>query len=129
PTWVIDPIDGTHNFVRGYPGFCVSIGLVEANESVLGVIYDAGLDAVYWAVKGGGAWREDEQIRLSGSGLANAMITTNFTEASVDNLGHRDFFVEIARRSAGVRASGSACRDLCFVADGRVDLFWQFGLR
>jgi len=129
PTWVIDPIDGTHNFVRGYPGFCVSIGLVEENESVLGVIYDAGLDTVYWAVKGGGAWREAERVRLTDRAVRDALITTNFTDASAGNLGHRDFFVELAGRSSGVRASGSACRDLCFVADGRVDLFWQFGLR
>lgn len=129
PIWVIDPIDGTHNFVRGYPSFCVSIGLVDGGESVLGVIYDVGQDAVYWAVRGQGAWREGQRVRLTPRPLANALISTNFTAASSGNLGHRDFFVEVAHGSAGVRASGSACRDFCFVADGRVDLFWQFGLR
>ena len=52
--WLIDPVDGTHNFVRGYPSFCVSIGLVQGGESVLGAIYDAGVDSVTWAVEGGG---------------------------------------------------------------------------
>lgn len=129
PLWVIDPVDGTHNFVKGYPSFCVSIGLVEEGRSVLGVIYDAGTDAVYWAVQGEGAWREDERISLTPRPLDQALIATNFTPVSRGNIGHRDFFVGLAERSAGVRASGSACRDFCFVAEGTVDLFWQFGLR
>lgn len=129
PIWVIDPVDGTHNFVKGYPSFCVSIGLVVERESVLGVIYDAGTDAIYWAVKGQGAWREQTRITLTPRPLAQALIATNFTPASRGKVGHRDFFVALAERSAGVRASGSACRDFCFVAEGTVDLFWQFGLR
>ena len=129
PLWVIDPVDGTHNFVKGYPSFCVSIGLVVEDESVLGVIYDAGTDAVYWAVKGAGAWREDDRIRITPQPLSQSLISTNFTPVSRGNVGHRDFFVGLAERSAGVRASGSACRDFCFVAEGTVDLFWQFGLR
>lgn len=129
PVWVIDPVDGTHNFVRGYPSFCVSIGLVAGGRSVLGAIYDAGTDAVHWAVKGAGAWREDQRVRLTPRPLSQALITTNFTQVSRGHSGHRDFFVGLAERCAGVRASGSACRDLCFVADGTVDLFWQFGLK
>lgn len=129
PLWVIDPVDGTHNFVKGYPSFCVSIGLVVDGQSVLGVIYDAATDSVYWAVKGEGAWHEERRIRLTPQPLALALIATNFTPVSRGNVGHRDFFVGLAERSAGVRASGSACRDFCFVAEGTVDLFWQFGLR
>lgn len=129
PIWVIDPVDGTHNFVKGYPSFCVSIGLVVARRSVLGVIYDAGTDAIYWAVRGEGAWREDTRLRLTPGPLAQALIATNFTPVSRGHTGHRDFFVGLAERSAGVRASGSACRDFCLVAEGSVDLFWQFGLR
>lgn len=128
PLWVIDPVDGTHNFVKGYPSFCVSIGLVVGGRSVLGVIYDAASDSVYWAVEGEGAWHEERRIRLTPLPLAQALITTNFTPVSRGNHGHRDFFVGLAERSAGVRASGSACRDFCFVAEGTVDLFWQFGL-
>lgn len=130
PVWVIDPIDGTHNFVRDYPGFCVSIGLVQGGESALGVIYDSASDEVYWAYEGGGAWRGQERLTLGEDRpLSHALISTNFTEAMRDDAAQQEFFVRTSGASAGVRASGSAARDLCFVADGRVDLFWQFGLR
>lgn len=129
PIWVIDPVDGTHNFVRGYPDFCVSIGLVVEGKSVLGAIYDAGTDTVYWAAKGEGAWREDQRISLTPRPLMHSLITTNFTQVNRGNVGHRDFFVGLASSCSGVRASGSACRDFCFIADGTVDLFWQFGLK
>lgn len=129
PVWVIDPIDGTHNFVRDYPGFCVSVGLVQGGESVLGVIYDSASDSVYWAYHGGGAWHEDRRLRLAQDRpLSHALITTNFTEPMREDGRLAEFFGRVSGGSAGVRASGSAARDLCFVADGRVDLFWQFGL-
>jgi myo-inositol-1(or 4)-monophosphatase len=128
-TWVIDPIDGTHNFVRGYPGFCVSIGLVVERSSVLGVIYDSVDDAVYWAVTGAGAWREDQPLRRGPPRpMAHALIGTNFTAASARAALDQRVYAELARRSAGVRSSGSACRDFCLFASGRSDLFWQFGL-
>ncbi len=129
PTWVIDPIDGTHNFVRRYPGFCVSVGLVVAGEPVLGVIYDSVSDDVCWAVAGAGAWRDGVRLRLTAPrDLAHALVTTNFVPASNDDEVRRTLFWDVARRAAGVRASGSACRDLCLIAAGRLDLFWQFGL-
>jgi myo-inositol-1(or 4)-monophosphatase len=130
PTWVIDPIDGTHNFVRGYPGFCVSVGLVVDDEAVLGVIYDADEDAVYWAVRGGGAWRDAERLaRGPTRPLSHALVGTNFTAASARSPRDQAVFAELARRSAGVRSSGAACRDFCHFAAGRTDLFWQFGLK
>lgn len=130
PTWVIDPIDGTHNYVRGYPGFCVSIGLVVAGESVLGVIYDEVEDAVYWAVRGHGAWRDEQRLRRSAPrAMAHALIGTNFTADSARSDRDQRVFIELSRRSAGVRASGAACRDFCHLAAGRSDLFWQFGLK
>jgi myo-inositol-1(or 4)-monophosphatase len=130
PTWVIDPIDGTHNFVRGYPGFCVSVGLVVDDEVVLGVIYDASEDAVYWAVRGGGAWREAERLtRGEAHAMSHALISSNFTAASARSPRDQAVFAELARRSAGVRSSGAACRDFCHFAAGRTDLFWQFGLK
>lgn len=129
PVWVIDPIDGTHNFVRDYPGFCVSVGLVVEGASVLGVIYDSASDSVYWAYAGGGAWRGDERLRVSQDRpLSHALLSTNFTEPMRDDARLARFFAGVSGASAGVRASGSAARDLCFVADGRLDLFWQFGL-
>lgn len=129
PVWVIDPIDGTHNFVRNYPSFCVSIGLVERGESLLGVIYDGGSDEVFWGVRGGGAWRGERRLELAEDRPhSHALLTTNFTDAMKGDEQQIQFFAQAAGGSAGVRASGSACRDLCFVAEGRVDVFWQFGL-
>jgi myo-inositol-1(or 4)-monophosphatase len=130
PTWVIDPIDGTHNYVRGYPGFCVSVALVVEGESVLGVIYDSVDDDVYWAVAGAGAWRGDVRLRRPPPRpMAQALIGTNFTSASAASVADQRVFAELARRSAGVRSSGAACRDWCLLASGRSDLFWQFGLK
>ena len=130
PTWVIDPIDGTHNFVRGYPSFCVSVGLIVADEALLGVIYDAAEDAVYWAVHGEGAWRDAERLeRGPAHALSHALIGTNFTADSARSPRDQAVFAELARRSAGVRSSGAACRDFCHFAAGRTDLFWQFGLK
>lgn len=130
PTWVIDPIDGTHNFVRAYPGFCVSVGLVESGESVLGVIYDAATDSVYWAFKGGGAWRDGSRLHVAADKpLDHALLTTGFTTAAAGTPWQQRVFVELASGSAGMRQSGSSCRDLSFVTSGNVDLFWQFGIR
>lgn len=129
PVWVIDPIDGTHNFVRDYPGFCVSIGLVQGGRSVLGVIYDSASGEVYSAHRGGGAWRGEERLELRDDRpLSHSLISTNFTESMRDSGPQQRFFARVSGGSAGVRASGSAARDFCFVADGRIDLFWQFGL-
>ncbi len=137
PVWVIDPIDGTHNFLRNYPGFCVSIGLVHGGQSVLGVIHDSVTDSVSWAVKDGGAWRE----RAAGTGdaerlnvstreeLGLSLLTTGFTSAASADPGIMRVFGELLRSAAGMRVSGSACRDLSLVAAGRVDVFVQHGIR
>lgn len=141
PVWVIDPIDGTHNFLRNYPGFCVSIGLVHEGRSVLGVIYDAVTDAVYWAVKGGGAWRDPSSGAGTGGGesqrlsvstrddLGLSLLTTGFTAAASNDPVTMRVFGELIRGAAGMRVSGSACRDLTLVASGRVDVFFQHGIR
>lgn len=129
PVWVIDPIDGTHNFVRNYPAFCVSIGLVQGGESVLGAIYHAADETVTWAVKGAGTWRDGVRLeRKDDRPLSHALAATNFTPSMVEEPAQATFFGQVAAGSAGMRASGACCRDFCFVADGRVDLFWQFGL-
>ena len=129
PTWVIDPIDGTHNYVRGYPGFCVSVGLVVGDDSVLGVIYDALEDAAYWACAGEGAWRNDR--RLTGptpTALDHALTSTTIYPKIARMPQVERTLIDLAQRTAGVRSSGSACRDLCLVAAGRLDLFWQAAL-
>jgi myo-inositol-1(or 4)-monophosphatase len=97
---------------------------------VLGVIYDSVDDAVYWAVAGEGAWRDDVRLlRPAERPMAQALIGTNFTAASAASVVDQRVFAELARRAAGVRSSGAACRDWCLLASGRSDLFWQFGLK
>jgi myo-inositol-1(or 4)-monophosphatase len=130
PTWVIDPIDGTHNFVRAYPGFCVSVGLVEGQESVLGAIYDSVSDEVTWAVRGGGAWCGERRLQVrDASDPAHALVATNIIPSSAADPAHRQVFWDLVTEAAGVRASGAACRDMVLIAAGKVDLFWQFGLK
>jgi len=142
PVWIIDPIDGTHNFVRNYPGFCVSVGLVHEGKSVLGVIFDSATDSTYWAHRGGGAWqttwgsagqpgeRKDRRLYVSGRDeLRTAMITTGFTRESAALETHLRVFEGLNVSAAGCRVSGSACRDLSFVAAGKVDLYWQWAVR
>lgn len=137
PVWVIDPIDGTHNFLRNYPGFCVSIGLVVEGRSVLGVIYDSVTDAVNWAVGGGGAWRdpstgqgEAQRLRVSSrEDIALSLLTTGFTTSAGKDPVTMNVFAALQRSAAGCRVSGSACRDLTLVASGRVDVFFQHGIR
>lgn len=130
PVWVIDPIDGTHNFVRNYPGFCVSVGLVHGGRSVLGVIFDSATDTTFWSYRGGGAWQGERRLQVSSkTELATSMITTGFTRESAINPHHIDVFRALNGNAAGCRVSGSACRDLCFVTAGKVDLFWQHGIR
>ncbi len=140
PVWVIDPIDGTHNFLRNYPGFCVSIGLVQGGRSVLGAIYESASDAVSWAVAGGGSWREAATSVLGRSGDAQrlkvssrdrlevALLTTGFTNAGANDPGSMAVFGDLLRNAGGCRQSGSACRDFTLVASGRVDVYFQAGV-
>lgn len=149
PVWVIDPIDGTHNFLRNYPGFCVSIGLVHAGRSVLGAIYESASDTVTWAVTGSGTWREPAAAVLSREGrgehgpsadatrvavssrdrLETALLTAGFTNAAANDPATMAVFGDLLRNAAGLRVSGSACRDMTLVASGRVDVFFQHGVR
>src|SRR5690606_27425731 len=93
PVWVIDPIDGTHNFVRNYPGFCVSVGLVHGGRSVLGVIFDSATDHTYWAYRGGGSWQGERRLKVSNkTELATSLITTGFTRESAINDRHLEDF-------------------------------------
>jgi len=125
--WVIDPLDGTTNFAHGYPFFCVSIGLVENNERVLGVVLNPVADELFWAEKGGGAFCNDEEIHVSSvSRLEESLLATGFppntAEAERTNM---EQFKTLTNLSHGVRRDGAAALDICFVAIGRLDGFWE----
>jgi myo-inositol-1(or 4)-monophosphatase len=130
-TWVIDPLDGTTNFVHGYPPFCVSVGLMRGEEPVLGVVYAPALGEEFWAVRGGGAWRNGAPVRVSTrDSLRESMLATGFpydVQTAADDV--VPLFAAFLRRAQAIRRDGSAALDLCYVAMGRFDGFWERRLR
>jgi myo-inositol-1(or 4)-monophosphatase len=128
--WIIDPLDGTTNYAHGYPFFAVSIGVEEEGKIVAGVVYNAVSDELFHAVTGKGAYCNNVQINVSKvSNLEQALLATGFPcdtkEAMDDNMLR---FSTLTDQSHGVRRDGAAALDLCFVAAGRLDGFWEAGL-
>ncbi len=128
--WIIDPLDGTTNYAHGYPRFCVSIGIERNDERELGVIYDPLLDELYTAVRGEGAFLNGRRLRVSGElDFGAALLATGFAydirKSLEDNLNH---FALVIKQARAVRRDGSAALDLCYVAAGRFDGFWEMKL-
>lgn len=128
--WVIDPLDGTTNYAHSYPRFCVSIGVEHRGEARVGVVYDPLMDELYHAVSGAGAFRNDRPIRVTGEDdLGRSLLATGFAydrrASEVDNVGHFATFLKNAR---ALRRDGSAALDLCYVACGRLDGYWELKL-
>ncbi len=128
--WIIDPLDGTTNFAHGYPRFCVSIGVERAGAAAVGVVYDPLLDELYHATAGGGAYRNGKTISASKEPvIGRALMATGFAydvrRSYHDNLDHFATFVKSVR---AIRRDGSAALDLCYVAAGRLDGFWEMKL-
>ena len=128
--WVIDPLDGTTNFAHAYPCFAVSIGVEHEGESVVGVVYNPILDELYHAVRGEGAFLNGQAIRPSReTDLGRALLATGFAydrrKSDQDNLRETAAFL---KRGRAVRRDGSAALDLCAVACGRFDGYWEWKL-
>jgi len=128
--WIIDPIDGTTNYAHGYPCFCTSVALEQEGKIIVGAIYDPMLDELFTARQGKGAFLNGERITVSTTErLTNALICTGFPydlrESPVNNLDHFNHFIMEAQ---AVRRDGSAALDLCYVAMGRFDGFWELKL-
>jgi len=128
--WVIDPLDGTMNYAHGYPRFCVSIGVQRRGAPAVGVVYDPLLDELFAATRGGGATCNGRPIRVSAeTELSRALLATGFAydvhKSRENNLDHFATFVKQVR---GLRRDGSAALDLCYVAAGRFDGFWELKL-
>jgi len=128
--WYIDPLDGTINYVHGLPIYSVSIAYAEAGELRLGVVYDPSRDECFSAQAGAGAWLDGLPIQVSSTpDLDHSLLVTGFPydirTNPVDNLDHYAYF---AHHSQGVRRLGSAALDLCHVACGRLDGFWELRL-
>lgn len=128
--WIVDPIDGTLNFMHGIPQYAVSIALAYRGEVVAGVIYDVAKNELFTAAKGEGAFLDNRRIRVSDrKDMNRAVIGTGFPfRRSDDFKGYMMSFMRVAERTAGIRRPGSAALDLAWVAAGRYDGFWESGL-
>jgi len=128
--WIVDPLDCTKNFLHGIPHFCISIALERDNEIVAGMIYEPTRDEMFWAEKGGGAFLNERRLRVSARrSLADSLIGTGipYRERS-DHAAYLATLAEVIGATAGVRRPGAAALDLAYVAAGRYDGYWEFGL-
>jgi len=128
--WIIDPIDGTTNYAHSFPFFCVSIALEWKGRVALGVIYDPMREEMFTAVVAEGAYLNGKRIHVSSvSDLNNSLLATGFPydlrESKINNIDH---FAHFAVRAQAIRRCGSAALDLCYVACGRFDGFWEMKL-
>lgn len=128
--WIVDPLDGTTNFLHGLPHFAISIALERDRQPYAGVIYNPATDELFWAEKGEGAFLNDRRLRVSGRrDLTECLFACGLPfagrpgrEQALDEAGR------VLEKTAGVRRFGSAALDLAFVAAGRYDAFWERGL-
>ena len=128
--WVVDPLDGTTNFIHGVPTFSVSIALEDPDGLAAGVIYEPIRDEMFHGHRGGGAFLNDEPIRCSTPpGVHDCLLATGFPYKELSRLGpYLSAFEQFVRSVAGIRRAGSAAIDLAYVAAGRYDGFWEIGL-
>ncbi len=131
PVWVIDPIDGTHNFIRGVPFYSVAIAVREKWETKIGVVYDAFHKDLFTAVRGKGAEMNGKKIRVSKvKDFEEAFFATGFSYNTDEDF-HRDLeaIFRVANRAKGLRRLGCASLDFCYLAAGKFDCFWEHGLK
>jgi myo-inositol-1(or 4)-monophosphatase len=128
--WIIDPLDGTTNYAHGYPFFCVSIALECKGEVVLGVVYDPMRDELFSAERGGGAVLNNRPIEVSKtSDLMQGLLSTGFPyDIKTSTLTNLDHWANFAMNAQALRRDGAAALDLCYVACGRFDGFWELRL-
>jgi myo-inositol-1(or 4)-monophosphatase len=129
--WIVDPLDGTTNFAHGYPQFCISIALQYEGTVILGLVYDPLRQERFEARINDGATLNDKRVRVSAvNELDKSLLATGFP---YDRRDHADFYLSFFKafmvRTQGIRRNGSAALDLCYVACGRVDGYWEFKLR
>ena len=130
-TWIVDPLDGTTNFLHGIPQFAISIGLQREGTIIAGVIYNPANDELYTAERGKGAFLNDQRIRVAGRRKLNECVVA----CGLPHIGRGDHELsrtemsEIQNRVAGLRRFGAASLDMAFVAAGRLDGYWERGLK
>jgi len=129
--WIIDPLDGTTNFLHGFPHYSVSIALKHKDRLEVAVIYDPFKDELFCAGRGNGASLNDRKIRVSNlTNFEGALLATGFPFRENQNIDtYLTSLKDIMLQSAGIRRAGSAALDLAYVAAGRVDGFWEYGIK
>ena len=128
--WYVDPLDGTTNFAHSFPMFNVTLGLERAGEMIAGVIYDPVRQEMFTAERGSGAYLNHRRLHVSRTArLADSLASTGFPSRKRHHNVNIHFYYQLAMASHGVRRTGSAALDLAWVACGRLDFFWEFGLK
>lgn len=128
--WIVDPLDGTTNFIHSVPPYSISVALADGDEVILGVIYEINLDEAFYAWRGSKAYLNGKEISVSQSkNLDSALIATGFPYYDYSMLdSYLDMFKDLMKTSSGLRRLGSAAVDLAYVAAGRFELFYEYGL-
>lgn len=128
--WIIDPLDGTTNFVHGIPCYCVSVGLMYKQELILGIVHEVNLDECFYARKGGGAFLNEVKIQVSKTDtLGKSLVATGFPYHDFKQMDqYMNVFDYCMKNSQGLRRLGSAAVDLAYVACGRFEVFYEYGL-
>jgi myo-inositol-1(or 4)-monophosphatase len=128
--WIIDPLDGTTNFLHGLPIFATSIGLMQGNEMILGVVHEVNKDECFYAWKGGGAYCNNKRIYVSPlKNLSESLLATGFPYRDFDKVpSYLDIVKDFMQKSHGLRRMGSAAVDLAYVACGRFQGFFEYNL-
>ena len=128
--WIIDPLDGTTNFLHGFPQYCVSIALQQQGQLTQAVVYDPNRNDLFTATRGRGAFLNDKRIRVSNrTKLQDSLITTGFPFRDFAHLdAYLAMFKDMLKKTSGVRRPGSAALDLAYVAAGWADGYWEIGL-
>ena len=127
--WHVDPLDGTTNFAHRFPAFATSIGLVYRGAPIAGAVYDPLRDEMFCAEKGAGAYLNHQRLKVSGASRMNeGLFATGFPSGRRHKEMNIHFFYQVSMLSHGIRRAGSAALDLCSVAAGRLEGFWELGL-
>src|SRR5258708_40255691 len=127
--WYIDPLDGTTNFAHGYPVFCVPMALEYKGERIAGVVYDPSRDEMFSAERDGGSFLNGQPIHVSSiAKLKESLVATGFPSHKRHKNPNIHFYHQITLRSHGVRRAGPAALDLCYLACGRYDAYWEINL-
>lgn len=131
PRWVIDPLDGTTNYIHRFPVYCISIGLELADQLIIGVVDVPVFKKTYWGSLGRGAYANGERIKVSDRRpLTQSLLATGFSANEKSTLQKQiQIFSQVVNQARGVRRAGSAAYDLCLVAEGVFDAYWEYGLK